>query len=435
MDFHETFSPVVKPATVRLVLGIAMSCRWALRQLDVSNAFLHGFLKEEVFMHQPPGYVTSVHPYYVCKLHKSLYGLKQAPRAWFERLLLIYLLMYVDDIIVTSNDASQVHNLIATLGQVFELKDLGHLNYFLGIQITQSSCGLTLTQTSDVLHNMENSKPTKTLSCSSTRLVPHDVVPLFDPTQYRSMVGALQYLTLTRPYIAFSVQQLCQFMSHPTTTHLEATKRVLCYISGTLHLGISFTPGPLTLTMFSDTNWVVDPTDRHSTTSLLVFLGNNPISRSAKKQSTVSRSSIEAEYRALASTAAELSWLRTLFKELCVFLHHILVILCDNVSTIALSANPVFHSHTKHLEVDYHFTREKVLRKQLQIGFVSGQDNFADIFTKPLHAPLFWFHRAKLLVDSFPISLRGDVEHSSSSRPVKKTKKIVCEENAPFHFT
>ena len=108
---------------------------------------------------------------------------------------------------------------------------------------------------------------------------------------------------------------------------------------------------------------------------------------------------------------------------------------CNNVSVIALSANPIFHSHTKHLEVDYHFTREKILRKQLQIGFVSGRDNFADIFTKPLPAPLFWFHRAKLLDDSSPINLRGDVEHSSSSRLVKKTKKIVCEENAPFHFT
>ena len=155
MDFHESFSPVVKPATVRLVLGIAMSCRWALRQLDVSNAFLHGFLKEEVFMHQPPGYVTSVHPYYVCKLHKSLYGLKQATRAWFKRFAshllhlgftasivdsspfifysaktIIYLLLYVNDIIVTGNDASQVHNLIVALVQVFELKDLGPLNYF-----------------------------------------------------------------------------------------------------------------------------------------------------------------------------------------------------------------------------------------------------------------------------------------------------------------
>ena len=166
-----------------------------------------------------------------------------------------------------------------------------------------------------------------------------------------------------------------------------------------------------------------------------MFLGNNPISWSAKKQSSVSRSSTEAEYHALASTATELSWFHTLSKKLRVFLHHIPVIWCDNVSTIALSANPVFHSRTKHLEVDYHFTHEKVLRKQLQIGFVSSQDNFANIFTKPLPVPLFQFHRAKLLVDSSPISLRGDVEHSSSSRPVKKTKKVVCEENARFHFT
>ena len=155
VDFHETFILVVKPATVRLILGIVVSCRWVLRQVDVSNAFLHGFLKEEVFMHQTPGYVNSAHLDYVCKLHKSLYGLKQAPRAWFKRFAshllhlgfttsiansslfiicsaktIIYLLLYVDDIIVTGNDASQVHNLIVALGQVFELKDLGPLNYF-----------------------------------------------------------------------------------------------------------------------------------------------------------------------------------------------------------------------------------------------------------------------------------------------------------------
>ena len=170
MDFHETFSPVVKPAIMRLVLGIAVSCGWALRQLDVSNAFLHGFLKEEVYMRQASGYVDSTHPDFVCKLHKSLYGLKQAPRAWFKRFAsyllhlgfiasmvdsslfifcsgktIIYLLLYVDDIIVIGNDASQVQYLIAALGQVFELQYLGPLNYFLGIQITRSFYGLTLT--------------------------------------------------------------------------------------------------------------------------------------------------------------------------------------------------------------------------------------------------------------------------------------------------
>ena len=142
----------------------------------------------------------------------------------------------------------------------------------------------------------------------------------------------------------------------------------------------------------------------------MVFLGPNPISWSAKKRPTVSRSSTETEYRALATTAAELSWLRILFKELRIFLPHVPVIWCDNISTIALSANPVFHSRTKHLEVDYHYVREKVLRRDLKIGFVSSTDNMADIFTKPLPAPPFLSFRSKLLVDSSPCRLRGDVE-------------------------
>ena len=194
---------------------------------------------------------------------------------------------------------------------------------------------------------------------------------------------------------------------HPIITHLEAAKRVLRYIRGTLHFGISFTLCPLTLSAFLDAYWARDPTDLRSTTGLLVLLGPNPISWSAKKQSIVSHSSTKAEYRVLVTTATELSWFRILFKELRIFLSHVPVIWCDNVFTIALSTNPFFHSHAKHLEVDYHFTREKVLRKQLQIGFVSSKDKFVNVFTKSLFAPPFHFHRAKLLVDSSPISLRG----------------------------
>ena len=235
-------------------------------------------------MQQPPGYVDSLHLSYVCKLYKSLYGLKQAPRAWFKRFTfhllhvgftasladsflfifkssstIIYLFFYVDDIIVTGNSASQVDDLITALSQVFKLKDLGPLSYFLEIQISHTKYGISLTQSKyafDVLHwfNMENSKIVKTPSCSSSRLVPHSGILLSDPTVYRSMVGALHYFTFTRPNLAFNVHQLCQFMSKPTSVHLEVAKHVLRYLRGTLNHGICFSPGPLSFTAFSYTD-------------------------------------------------------------------------------------------------------------------------------------------------------------------------------------
>ena len=398
-------------------------------------------------MHQPPGYVDHQFPHHVCRLHKSLYGLKQAPRAWFDRFhsqllrlgfeasiedsslfvyhshqLIIYLLVYVDDIIITGNSSSQISHLVTSLNKVFELKDLGALSHFLGIQIMPSRFGLTLCQSkyaSNVLHrfNMENSKPTKTPYCPNVRLTPFDSSVLANPSEYRSMVGALQYLTFTCLDLAFSVHQLCQFMQHPTTSHLEAAKRVSRYVQGTLHFGIHLAPGPLTFSAFFEVNWAGDPIDRKSTTGILVFLGSSPISWSSKKQSTVSRSSTEAEYRALASTVAELAWLRTIFKELKLFLPHAPILWCDNNSTITLASNPVIHSRTKHIEVDYHHVRGCVLQSTLGVKFISGHDNFANIFTKPLPGPHFLILRSKLLADTTS-SLRGDVESSSRKQSI-----------------
>jgi hypothetical protein len=435
VDFDETFSPVIKPPTIRMVLSLAVSLHWPLRQLDVSNAFLHGILKEEVYLSQPQGYIDPQHPHYVCKLHKSIYGLKQAPRAWFERFTgqllqfgfvastadsslfiyktkttIAYLLLYVDDIVLTSNTPTFLDQLIQHLSFVFDLKDLGSLNYFLGIQVTRDSAGLHLSQAkyaSNLLHkhNMFNTKPISTPCIPNTRLSLHDGAKLPDPYAYRSLVGALHYLTFTRPDLSFAVHQVCQYMAFPTSVHLMAAKRILRYLKGTLHLGLSFTPGPLTLSAFTDADWAGDPDDRRSTSGLLVYLGPNPITWSAKKQLTVSSSSTESEYRALALASAELCWLRTLLKDLGIFISAAPILWCDNVSALAIASNPVFHACTKHIEVDLHFVRERVLRKDLTVKFVSTLDQLADIFTKSLSPNRFLALRSNLMASVRPPEL------------------------------
>uniref|UniRef100_A0A2N9FIB4 Uncharacterized protein n=1 Tax=Fagus sylvatica TaxID=28930 RepID=A0A2N9FIB4_FAGSY len=294
IDFEETFSPVVKPPTVRLILALAVTYNWPLRQLDVRNAFLHGVLKEEVYMMQPPGYVASNQPHHVCKLQKSIYGLKQAPRAWFES--------FTTQLLSLGFQASSADSSLFTYKAGSDI----------AFPFTRSSKGLTITQTkyaTDLLtkHNMVHCSPCKTPCVPHVRLSAHCGQPIADVHAYRSLVGALHYLTFTRPDISFAVHQVCQFMNAPSDVHLTAAKRILRYLRGTLDHGLFYTPGPISLSAFSDADWAGDPNDRRSTSGLLVYLGHNPITWSAKKQLTVSRSSTEAEYRALASASAELS--------------------------------------------------------------------------------------------------------------------------------
>jgi hypothetical protein len=430
LDYGDTFSPVVKPATVRLVLALAAHFNWPLRQLDVKNAFLHGILQEEVYMSQPPGFEDVLHPQLVCKLHKSLYGLKQAPRAWNDRFTqflpslgfattysdsslffkhvgpnIVMLLLYVDDIIITGSASATILQVIQALTTEFDITDLGSLHYFLGIQITHTSTGLFLSQSKyveDLLlkSEMVDAKPCDTPCLPYHRLLKEDGEPYPNPTVYRSIVGALQYLTFIRPDIAFSVHQVCQFMQNPMVSHFTAVKRILRYLKGTLHVGISYTKGDLQLKAFSDTDWAGDPNDRRSTTGLVIFLGNNPISWSSKKQQTVSKSFTEAEYRALSFTAAEVDWLKQLLVFLHITLPHVPVMFCDNLSAIALSFNLVQHQRTKHIEVDVHFVRERVSQKQLSVQFVSSREQFADILTKGLSAPLFRIHSHNLRLTS-----------------------------------
>jgi len=325
---------------------------------------------------------------------------------------IVVLLLYVDDIIITGSASGVIQHVISALTSKFDLIDLGSLHYFLGIQITWIAAGLFLSQSKYVEDLLAKSEMSEARLCDTPclpyhRLLKDDGEPYPNPQLYISLVGALQYLTFTTPDIAFFVHQVCQFMQHPMMSHFTAVKRILRYLKGTLKFGLSYTRGDLQLKAFSDVDWAGDSNDRRSTTSLVVFLGNNPISWSSKKQQTVSRSSIEAEYRALSFTSAELDWIKQLLAFLHISLHGMPVLFCDNLSVIALSFNPVQHQKTKHIEVDVHFVRVRVSHQQLSVQFVSFQEQFADILTKGLSAPLFYTHCCNLTLGSSPLDLVG----------------------------
>ncbi|PNY02796.1 copia protein (gag-int-pol protein), partial [Trifolium pratense] len=335
LDYEETFSPVVKSSTVRIILSIAVHFNWEVRQLDINNAFLNGYLKETVFMHQPEGYLDSTKPNHICKLSKAIYGLKQAPRAWFDSLknalvnwgfqntksdssLFIHrdtnhftiLLIYVDDIIVTGSNTKFLETFIKQLNTVFSLKDLGHLHYFLGIEVQRNASGMYLKQSKYIGDLLKKFKMEKASACPTPmitgRQFTNEGEPMAEPTMYRQAIGALQYLTNTRPDIAFAVNKLSQYMSSPTTDHWQGIKRILRYLQGTINFCLHIKPSTdLDIAGFSDADWATSIDDRKSMAGRCVFLGESLISWSSRKQRVVSRSSTESEYRALADLAAE----------------------------------------------------------------------------------------------------------------------------------
>ncbi|GJS39334.1 ribonuclease H-like domain-containing protein [Tanacetum coccineum] len=394
IDCDETFSPVVKPATIRTVLSLAVSRDWPIHQLDVKNAFLHGHLSETVYMHQPPGFVDPNKPNYVCHLQRSLYGLKQAPRAWFQRFAsyatrvgfqhsktdsslfvfhrgsdIAYLLLYVDDIILTTSSSAFLQRIIASLHSEFAMTDLGSLNYFLGISAQRSASGLFLSQSKfaeEILEraHMQNCNPCRTPVDTESKLG-SDGDPVSDPTLYRSLAGALQYLTFTRPDLSYVVQQVCLYMHDPRDPHFTALKRILCYVRGTLNYGLQL-------------------------------------------HVTLSRSSAEAEYQGVANVVAETAWIRNLLCELHTPLFTATLVYCDNVSAVYMSANPVQHQRTKHIEIDIHFVRDFVASGQVRVLHVPLRFQYAYIFMKGLPTALFIEFRSSLNVQRSPAHTEGE---------------------------
>ncbi|GJR26445.1 ribonuclease H-like domain-containing protein [Tanacetum coccineum] len=405
VDFDETFSPVVKPATIHMVLSLTVSRKWPIHQLDVKNAFLNGDLSETVYMHQPPGFVDVRFPNHVCRLQRSLYGLKQAPRAWFQRFAgyatragfyhsrcdsslficrqgsqVAYLLIYVDDIILTASSPALLQQIIDSLHNEFDMTDLGALNYFLGISADRNSTGLFLSQRKYALQLLERAhmvhcNPSRTPVDTESKLGPEGV-PVQDPTLYRSLAGGLQYLTFTCPYLSYAIQQVCLYMHDPMEPYFAALKRILRYVRGIMDFGLQLYAS--------------------ATTSLV-----------AKRQHTISYSSAEAEYRGVANVVAETAWLRNLLHELHSPLSTATLVYYDNVSAVYMPANPVQHQWTKHIKINIHFVRDMVTAAQVRVLHVPSRFQYADIFTKGLPSALFEEFRSSLSVQPPPAPTAG----------------------------
>nr|AOG75317.1 RNaseH [Mirabilis jalapa]AOW44034.1 RNaseH [Mirabilis jalapa]AOW44038.1 RNaseH [Mirabilis jalapa] len=293
------------------------------------------------------------------------------------------------------------------------MTDLGPLHYFLGVSVQKLSQGLFLSQHQyalDILDRaqMLNCKPISTPVDTLGKLAADASPPVDDPTQYRALAGALQYLTFTRPDIAYAVNQICLFMHDPRQAHFTALKRILRYVRGTLHHGLTITlmASPV-LQVYTDADWAGCPDSRRSTTGYCVFFGDNLVSWSSKRQTTVSRSSAEAEYRAMASAVAEVIWLRQLLQELHVPIPGASLVYCDNISAVYMSHNPVQHQRTKHIEIDLHFVRDHVALGRIRVLHVPTTHQFADVFTKGLPTTLFLEFCSSLGIRPSPASTAG----------------------------
>ncbi|KAG8493234.1 hypothetical protein CXB51_010575 [Gossypium anomalum] len=421
LDYFETYAPVARLDTIRLIVGLAAHMQWNVYQLDVKSAFLNGILEEEIYVEQPEGFEVPGKEDMVYRLTKALYGLKQAPRAWYARID-SYLLslkfersaseptlyvkrnktetqlvvsLYVDDLLVTGGDEVDLAEFKIKMQQMFEMTDLGLMTYFLGMEVNQTQAGIFLKQESFALKvltkfSMLNCKPTPTPVVARVKLSSHEGHEEVCETTYRSLIGCLLYLTATRPDIMFAVSLLSRFMHCCNVQHFQAAKRVLRYIKGTLNYGLLFSKAAeLRLKGYTDSDWAGSKDDMKSTSGYAFTLGSAMVCWSSKKQSLVAQSTAEAEYVAAASAVNQAIWLRKILADLNLIQEEATEILCDNKSAVAIAKNPVFHGRTKHFDIKLHVIREMEQACEIKLVHCNSENQIADILTKGLGVSRF----------------------------------------------
>ncbi|CAI7809046.1 unnamed protein product, partial [Closterium sp. NIES-53] len=418
-DFFLTFSPTSKPPTIRTLMDVAAREDFEIKSMDASSAFLQGRLKETVFMDRPKGFPGEFPPNTVWKLNCPVYGLKQASREWHNKVKEVllsleflpssadptlfirrhskpfYILVYVDDFILVAKDSAEMTSVQAALSKALQMKDLGDLKHYLGMEITRDCQARTISLSQEFYidnvlkrFEMELCTPVATpLPLQHLLTAPAVPTPEACSEPYSELVGSLMYAMMcTRPDLAYPVSVLSRYVApgHFTDLHWKAAKRVLRYLQGTKsHVLTLGGLSPPRLEGYTDSSWADDQTDRRSSQGYCFTLGSGIVSWRSTRSSAVSLSSCEAELYAGTMAAQEARWLTFLLQELG-FPQSTPTLWCDNQSTIHISQDPVYHTRTKHIELRHFFIHDLVQQEQLTVEYVASDCNLADLFTKPL---------------------------------------------------
>jgi hypothetical protein len=428
VDYYETFSPILKSSSMRVLLAFVAYHGLDIHQMDVITAFLNGFLQEEVYMTLPKGLDIPNKQHLVCKLKKSLYGLKQSSHTWYNRLnsfllsinfiqtdansniyichqkhRFIILVIYVDETLLITNDP---HGLLTKTKQALcfevEMTDIGPITNttILGLQVLYNkqtrilkifqiryielllikfkmeACNLVSTPMEPRLKLTKDNSPQNDEDLAAMTNIP-----------YKSLVGSLMHASIsTRPNISYSTNSVAQYLSNPRKKHWGSAKRILRYLEGTKTLGLMYRASqqPFTLEGYSDANWAGNVDTRRSTSGYCFLLGNCVVSWTSRKQKSVALSSTESEYMAISKASADAIWLRWLLHSLHCPQSTPTIIYSDNQSAIKLTENPLFHDQSKHIEIQVHFVREQVVAGEVQMLYCPTSDMAADILTKSL---------------------------------------------------
>lgn len=416
IDFNETYAPVIRYSSIRYLMALAVKNDLKIDQMDVTTAYLHGELEEEIYIEQPEGYNDQTNR--VCQLKKSLYGLKQAGRQWNIKLdstlksfglnkskldpciyynedSSLIVAIYVDDLLIFWRCNSKLIRLKDALNKAFKMKDMGKAKVCLNININQSKGKIELDQTSYIQKvlqrfNMENcnaiSTPSDTNQKLSINMNDDDCADKenIKSIPYQEAVGSLLYLAqCTRPDIAFAVNDVSRFNSNYRLVHWKAVKRIMRYLKGTIDYKLIYEKGNNNdLHGYCDSDWASDIDKRRSCTGYLFKMSGGAITWSSKRQPTIALSTTEAEYMAMTSAIQESIWLKQLSSEIDHRSSNAITLYCDNQGAINLAESDAFRPRTKHIDIKYHFVRKNIEDKIVNVKYISTDKMIADNLTK-----------------------------------------------------